>query len=195
MGIKNFTAATALSADVDDYLMRQTITRYASAADRTSQLAAASITAEHGMFSFLLDTNSIYYYNESAWIPFSTPWTAYTPSWTNLTVGSGTQNAKYRYVGGDLRVRGTITLAADSSITGVVFQTIPNSVTADAGWQGGVGLVNDAGTRIYPCVIGVTASSTTFTWVHAETGGTLTATSPFTFGTGDLITWDFTVGV
>jgi hypothetical protein len=193
-GYMNFTAATALSADVDNFLMRQTNMRFTSTSDRDTQLSGA---LESGMWAVTLDTHSEWYYNGSAWVAKNTPWTAYTPAWTNLTVGSATVAGKYRYAAGDLRCRGTITLAADSSVTGTVFQTIPNSVTADAGWQGGVGLINDTGTRIYPATIGVTASGTTFTWIHAESGngGQINATNPFTFGTGDQLTWDFTVGV
>ena len=192
-GFKDFTAATALSADVDNYLMRQTIMRFASTAARDSALSG---NLEDGMFCMTLDTHSIFYYNGSAWIPFNTPWTTYTPSWTNLTVNSGTVNfAKYRYSAGDFRCRGQLTFAADTSVTGTIFQTIPNSVTADAGFQGGTGLANDVGTRIYPLVVAATISSTTFSWFTDVTGGNVNATVPFAWGNTDVLTWDLTVGV
>lgn len=196
-GFKDFTAATALSADVDNYLMRQTMMQFASFAAGT---AALSGSEQDGMFFVALDTHAVYKYRLSAggWQAYSQPWVSYTPAWTNLTVGSATVAAKYAYSPGELRVRGQITFAADTSITGTVFQTIPQSITADSGWQGGTGLINDASApRLYPCVIGVTSSGTTFGWVHAESAGNglLTATGPVVLTTSDVITWDFAVGL
>lgn len=192
-GFKDFTASTALSADVDNYLMRQSVMRFASTAARDSALSG---NLEDGMMCICLDTHSIFYYNGSAWKTISSPWTSYVPVWTNLTKGSATVVGNYRYQLGDLRVMGYITFAADTSITGTVFQTIPNGETAMAGWQGGTGQGNDVGSRVYPMVIGAT-STTTWNWVHAESGngGQVNATNPFTWATSDVLTWDFTVGL
>ena len=192
-GFKDFTAATALSADVDNYLMRQSVMQFTDFATAIATLAGYEQT---GMFFHANDTGGVYRYTGAGWTAYSQPWTVYTPAWTNLTPGAATVVAKYAYSPGELRVRGTITFAGDTSVSGTIFQTIPQSITADSGWQGGVGLANDAGTRIYPCIIGVTASGTTFSWIHAESGGggQVNATNPFTWGTSDQLTWDISVG-
>lgn len=194
-GFHNFGPGDTLTAaQVDDYLMRQSMMRFADTTARDAALTGG--TLEDGMHCMTLDTHSIWYYNGSAWKAISSPWASYTPSWTNLTVGSGTVAAYLRYQLGDLRIMGSLTFAADTSITGTVFQTIPNSETAHAGWQGGTGFGNDVGTRVYPLVPGL-ASTTTLHWCHAESGngGLVNATAPFTWGTSDVLTWDVTVGL
>ena len=192
-GFKDFTAATALSADVDNYLMRQSMMQFA---DFATGIAALAGFEQRGMMFTTIDNNAIYYRTfTDGWTALFQPSTTYTPAWTNLTPGSATVIAHYAYTPGELRVWGSITLAGDSAITGTVFQTIPQSITADSGWQGGTGLLNDAGTRIYPATIGVTASGTTFSWIHAESGGggQVNATNPFTWATSDQLTWDLAV--
>jgi|TARA_R110000822_G_scaffold10078_6_gene38471 hypothetical protein len=66
MPFLDFTAGQILTAaQVDDYLMRQTIMTFDDAAARTSALSA--VLAE-GMFSFLKDTDALEYYDGSAWV-------------------------------------------------------------------------------------------------------------------------------
>lgn len=191
-GYKDFTAATALSADVDDYLMRQSLMRFASTAARDAALTAP----ETGMHCVTTDTHAVWYYNGSTWVKWLSAWTSYTPAWTNFTVGNATISAAYRYVWGDIRIRGQVTLGTTSSGTGSqILQTIPNSETANATIGAyGSGALND-GTRIYPLVVGVAANSTAVEWFHAETAdaGVLSSDSPVALGTGDIFTWDITI--
>jgi hypothetical protein len=89
MPFLDFTAGQILTAaQVDDYLMRQSIMTFDDAAARTSALSA--VLAE-GMFSFLKDTDSTEYYNGSAWVGVSNPGdiTAVTAG-TALTGGGST---------------------------------------------------------------------------------------------------------
>lgn len=65
-GFKNFAAGQVLTAqEVDEYLMQQTVMRFANAAARTTALSG--VLAE-GMISYLDDTNSLELYNGSAWV-------------------------------------------------------------------------------------------------------------------------------
>jgi len=65
-GYKDFTTGEVLTAaNVDNYLMEQTVMVFADSAARTTALA--SVLAE-GMFSYLKDTNSTEYYSGSAWV-------------------------------------------------------------------------------------------------------------------------------
>ena len=100
-----------------------------------------------------------------------------------------------RYLNGDMRVRGQITFAGDTTVGGVIAQTIPNSETADTSWQGGVGLANDASAAlIYPLVVGVNPSATSWNWV-GPAAALVSTTAPMTWATSDVLTWDFTVGL
>ena len=66
MGYKVFTSGDVLTAaDVNDYLMEQTVMVFASAAARTSALSA--VLAE-GLVSYLSDTDTLEYYDGSAWV-------------------------------------------------------------------------------------------------------------------------------
>lgn len=71
LGFKDFTVGQVLtSAQVDGYLMQQTIMRFASASARTTALTG--VLAE-GMFSYLDDTNATEYYDGSSWVSISNP--------------------------------------------------------------------------------------------------------------------------
>jgi len=64
LGRKVFTAGEVLAAaDVNGYLMDQTVMVFADAAARTAAIAAPS----EGMASYLIDTSSFEIYNGSAW--------------------------------------------------------------------------------------------------------------------------------
>ena len=193
-GYKNFTAEVATSADVDSYLM-QGIMVFASAAARDTALSGS---LEEVRFCYLTDNNEVHYYTGAAWVQMMTQWDTITPAWTNLTIGSATQTAQARYINGDLRYRGQITFAGDTTIGGNVALTIPYTETSAAtGWQGGVGVANDVGTRIYPLVAGVNPSATSFNFIHAEStnAGLVNATAPHTWANTDVLTWDITIGL
>jgi hypothetical protein len=82
LGYKDFTVGQVLtSAQVDGYLMQQTIMVFASSAARTTALSA--VLAE-GMFSYLTDTNATQYYDGAAWVDISNPGDI-----TAVTAGTG----------------------------------------------------------------------------------------------------------
>ena len=60
-------------------------------------------------------------------------WTSYTPTWGNITLGSGgaaaTSSAKYAEVNGVVFISGSLTFGSGTSITGNVSMTLP--VTAN----------------------------------------------------------------
>lgn len=71
LGFKDFTVGQVLtSAEVDGYLMQQTVMKFADASARTTALTG--VLAE-GMFSYLADTDAFEYYNGSAWVSVSNP--------------------------------------------------------------------------------------------------------------------------
>jgi len=65
LGYKDFTVGQVLtSAEVDGYLMQQTVMKFADASARTTALTG--VLAE-GMMSYLADTNAVEKYDGSAW--------------------------------------------------------------------------------------------------------------------------------
>ena len=195
-GVKNFATGAVLTEGDLDGLMRQTIMPFDTTGDRDSDLTGI---LQEGMFAYINDDDAVYYYNGTAWIPYSTQWTSYTPSWTNLTPNSATVSAEYRYLQGDLRVTGKIVFAADTAVSGVIYQTIPDGQTASSVWKGGTGILDDdsdsSAAGFEGAIIGITPGGTTFAWVPCKSGGTAGTTTPWTWATDDQITWDFTVAV
>ena len=70
-GAKLFVSGNVLTAaQVNTYLMDQSIMRFADAATRTAAFGGAGEpTLAEGMFSYLVDTDSLEYYDGSAWQP------------------------------------------------------------------------------------------------------------------------------
>ena len=68
-GLKTFTVGEVLTAtDVNTYLMQQTVMVFATAAARTSGIAAPS----EGMVTYLTDSNSLWYYDGAAYVEIVT---------------------------------------------------------------------------------------------------------------------------
>lgn len=117
LGFKDFTVGQVLtSAQVDGYLMQQTIMRFASASARTTALSG--VLAE-GMFSYLDDTNATEYYDGSSWVSISNPGDI-----TAVTAGTGLSG------GG---TSGGVTLAIDTATTvdKTTAQTLTNKTLTD----------------------------------------------------------------
>ena len=65
-GCKDFAPGDILTAaDVDDYLMRQMVMRFADASARTSALSSVLV---EGMVSYLKDTNTVEVYDGTSWV-------------------------------------------------------------------------------------------------------------------------------
>jgi hypothetical protein len=66
LAFKDFSAGDILTAaDVDNYLMRQTVMVFADSTARGSALGTAIVT--EGMVTYLTGTNAIQYYDGAAW--------------------------------------------------------------------------------------------------------------------------------
>jgi hypothetical protein len=69
-GSKLFVAGDVLTAaQVNTYLMDQTVMRFADEAARTAAFGGAGeATLAEGMMSYLMDSNTVSVYNGSAWV-------------------------------------------------------------------------------------------------------------------------------
>jgi phage-related tail fiber protein len=67
LGVRNFTTEVLTSANVNGYLMQQSVMVFADPATRTAQLAAQSITPSAGMVSYITSIGEIQLYNGATW--------------------------------------------------------------------------------------------------------------------------------
>jgi len=127
-------------------------------------------------------------------------YTAYTPTFTNLTVGNGTLAAQYCRVNNFVHAFGSLTFGSTSVMSSSPFFTLPVlTVTAEMGAiamvMGTVSYITAAGAVTKGTVNGFTAQSSAQFWVITTSGAYEgqtgpTATVPFTWATGDIIRWN-----
>lgn len=120
----------------------------------------------------------------------------WVPTWTNLTVGNGTQTAKYQIKDETLEYHQEVVFGSTSAISGDISHTLPMSRASH--YAGGLGIIpgtvllRDAGVANYPA--NPIFSSTTSVVLRAQSAsGTYVAnvvcssTVPFTWATGDEV--------
>jgi hypothetical protein len=123
-------------------------------------------------------------------------YTAYTPTFTNLTVGNGTRDFKYTQINKFVHVNGKFTFGSTSSVSGGVLMSLPANISmADNQWLGTARLDDSGVGTLWGMVIGSGATQVAIQAVN--TSGTymnntsFTATVPFTWSTNDSITVSF----
>jgi hypothetical protein len=187
-GFKDFTAGDVLmAADVDAYLSRQAIMRFASTAARDSALSGV---LEEGLQTYQLDTNSRTFYNGISWQTTFTPRTSWVPTWTNLTVGNGTTAAYYAVSGDLVKMVINFTFGTTSAVTGSVsVATLPVNGPGTAPFSGGSLILRDASGSD---ALGQITVATSTAALRTSTGAALSSTVPFTWTTSDQILIDTT---
>jgi hypothetical protein len=201
---KVFTAGEVLAAaDVNEFLQDQAVMTFAGTAARGSAIG----TATEGMFTYLEDTDTYESYNGTDWVsalPMGA-WTAFTPTWTGLTVGNGVYNqSHYSLIGKTASFSIDFSFGSTSAITGSVTLTLPVILTRKSNFSTNVlySYFEDSGTgdRLgFP--IPNTSDSTKYLvgWanqgVNVITRASLSSTSPFTWATGDRIVITGTIEV
>ena len=125
-------------------------------------------------------------------------WTSYTPTWTNLTIGNGTNDFKYKQINKTVFVRFVFTRGSTTTMSSAPTFTLP--VTASSGNSAsaflGTGTLQDTGTETYVGMLRI-GTTTTANIRVLNAGGTygvssaIDNTTPFTWTTNDQICGDF----
>jgi hypothetical protein len=180
---------------------------FANAAART----AAIPTPTEGIVSYLNDVDRLDVHNGTAFVPAVSvgAWTAFTPTWTNLTVGNGVYNTShYTLVGKTVHVAIDFTLGSTSAVTGDLRVDVPVQISRKN--IGSTGLLycsfSDTGTATLPAfATPSTAFANRFLLRYFLTfagtnpvnvgQGLVSATAPFTWVSTDKILFSGTYEV
>lgn len=197
-GHKTFTSTTLSASDVNDYLMKQSVMKFATTSARDTALSGIE---RDGMLAYTDDTDSIWLYSNysvasAQWVRFSSAWEGWitTPSFSaGVTEGDGTFDVVCRYERGSLRIRGQFTLGSTSAVTGVPQFDISAYLTSTAThFSGGMAAVRDtSAARWYTAssIVGIGGDDI----VIQTDGAPIDSTTPFTWASGDFICWDILV--
>lgn len=193
MAYKVFTAGTlATASDVNTYLMKQSVMVFASSSARDAALTSPT----EGMTTYQEDTNQVTVYSGSAWIPFDLGWTTYTPTLSNVTLGSGyTLSAAYVQIGKTVVVQFYFALGSTSAITGDLSFSLPvNQASSNRSASVGTCVVTDSSpaTRYPGTVLLSGTPGYAFIRVGSASGAYLTqiavsSSVPMTWATADSI--------
>jgi hypothetical protein len=174
-------------------------------------LSQAQQDAQTGMVAgeFGLQANNgiTYQYSGSAWQAWSSDWIAFTPTLTNIAIGTGggaENTAYYRYANGSGEVKGIIKLGTSGASVG----TLP-TLTLPSGWAavkpfetaivcGSLSILDSSTPSTASGQIGfVSGSTSTIRFLRQPDSlgviQPITASSPFTFASGDIFAYRYTV--
>jgi hypothetical protein len=161
---------------------------------RNTTEMAAWTSALTGQKAIDRSTTVVYVWDGSAWKAWESDWISYSPTLSNLNVGStGSTAARYRWLNGEVEhdiivtLGGTGVSVGAASLTTAVTLYNPSSGTA-RGFTGDV-FYMDEGTGVVPGTVIVPAAGTTMLlrYQSSSSGVTaaLTSSAPFTWAAGD----------
>lgn len=139
----------------------------------------------------VLSNGAEYQKTASGWRTLNFPKTAFTPSWTNLTIGSGSNTGFYKIVNGECFGEIVTTLGSGLSVGAAAF-TLP--VTADiAAASMPVGQVNllDTGSGNFVGTLLWDGARAAVQYQPAAFWSAVSSTAPFTWAAGDSIRGSF----
>lgn len=192
-GYKSFAVGEKLTAtNVNTYLMQQSVMTFATTAARDAAITAPS----EGMFAYSLADDSYYVYSGSAWMPYNIVWKSYTPTLSNVTLGTGyTLSAAWAQLGELVVVNFYFALGATSAITGDVSFSLPvNHASSNRSISAGLATVVDASPAARYAGTVLLSGTPGYAFIRVmNSAGTyvtntaLSATVPITFATSDAL--------
>lgn len=121
-------------------------------------------------------------------------WTAFTPTWTNLTVGNATQTCAYIQIGKLIIARFRLVFGSTTVVSGTPQATVPVTAHANAlRTEGEVAIYRDASaTTNYAGIVALTLTTAVQFLRENVAGATdamagVSSTAPFTWATSDEI--------
>jgi hypothetical protein len=189
LGFKDFVAGDVLTAaQVDGYLMRQTVMVFATDAARDSALSG---NLEEGMHCFTEDNNRLYYYTGAAWMILSEP----VQTWSAVTVTQGSPIAGtiargwYRRSNGFWQGNLEWEASAGGTPTEVITVTTPLTL-ANSADIGGTYTHFRVGSGVFFSDGAYRNNTTTFRLVAS--GGTALLGASYTIASGDIFKFTLT---
>lgn len=187
-GFKTFVDGLPLTAaELNDYLMRQSIPRFTTDSALVTNLGAGIRTG--GMLAWSDSSQTLFWYEGSGvWKPLESLWKVQTPTLsapTPLVIGNGSLTCRWRYAGGKVHaeygfVRGSTTNAG----SGTYFFNLPVEAFSINGAKG-FGFIRrtlPAEHSIQPIPI----SSTSIALLVSSSGTRASNTIPGAVATGDV---------
>jgi hypothetical protein len=150
MAYKTFVSGTpALASDINTYLMNQSVMVFTNLTTRDAALTSPT----EGMVVYLTASDHYTIYNGSAWIIFDLAWNAWTPTFSNLTQGTGgVVQAYYARIGKTIVAQVYVTMGTTSpTVSGQIGISLPvNATSANRSLTVGSALMRDSvGGRSY----------------------------------------------
>lgn len=194
-----FTAGQVLTAQQQTEI-NTGVSVFATTATRDAAFGGTGekVLAE-GQLCYLESGDVIQFYNGAGWINiYPLPsWTTWTPTWSGLTVGNGTVQARYVQFNTTIIAKVYLSFGSTSSMTGPADMTLP---VAPANYSGipmlGWSTYQDSGTTIYFGAAAFIGGSTVRFIRYTNSSNQiinneLSNISPFTWGTGDHLIGTF----
>ena len=119
-------------------------------------------------------------------------WTAYTPTFTNLTVGNGTLSASYVQAGKWVTYRGSLIFGTTTAVTGSIIISLPaNLLDAASGHPLGWATCRDVSAVLRIPTTAITLDVNDMSFITTA-GANVNATVPFTWANTDELRWQIT---
>lgn len=150
-----------------------------------------------------LDTKIVYRHDGSAWKAWDSPWISYSPTLTGVAIGTGGSALStwvYKYVAGDVRIKGGLILGTSgASVSGIPTISLPvNRVALLHAYEATLGaatLFDASATTPYLVAVGTDNTNVDRVRFFPHNSGAVatavSSTVPFTWTSGDAISADF----
>lgn len=203
--IDPYAGDAQLATSLDDWAGTREIQMYSWANAAARGLEVNMVAGAEG---YQADTQLTYKYNGTAWKAWHTIQPlSYTPTWTNLTVGNGTQMWTYALAAGVVFAKGFFTFGTTSSVGTGPYMTLPlpaNGYITSAPNSGTGQILGPTNLVDFgsPFVQGVCTTRAVTSVIYAAieysiastanvTQTQISATAPFTWGSTDFFTANF----
>lgn len=178
---------TTINGNIDTDNLADKAVTLAKMADMATSSLLGRITAGDGSPEVLSAANALSILGLTG---ITSAWTEWTPSWTNLTVGNGTNEGAYLQIGKLVFFRAYLVFGSTTSISGSVVIATPTPIGSYSNHTiiGNLLCHDSSPLTFYPGNItyngGLELHNATATYIKWTT---VTATTPFTWATNDYL--------